>query len=65
MRKLCVELEVSWLCWSEVKLNHILKTEDDKSFKDSLAKKILIPTLKTRTSSNLQPKVEEKLYIFS
>ena len=39
MRKLCVELEVSWLCWSEVKLNHILKTEDDKSFKDSLAKK--------------------------
>ena len=33
MRLPCVELEVSWLCWSEEKLNHTLKVDGDKLFK--------------------------------
>ena len=37
---LCVELEVSQLCWSEERLNHLLKIDDDKLFKDLLANKI-------------------------
>ena len=36
----CVELEVSQLCWSEEKLNHVLKIDGDKLFKDLLANKI-------------------------
>ena len=34
MRLPCVELEVSQLCWSEEKLNHVLKIDGDKLFKD-------------------------------
>ena len=34
-------VEVSQLCLSEEKLNHILKTDGDKLFKDFLANKIL------------------------
>ena len=40
MRLPCVELEVSQLCWYEEKLNHVLKTDGDKSFKDLLTNKI-------------------------
>ena len=36
----CVELEVSQLCWSEEKLNHVLKVDGDKLFKDLLTNKI-------------------------
>ena len=36
----CVELEVSQLCWSEEKLNHVLKTDSDKLFKDLLTNEI-------------------------
>ena len=38
MRFPCVELEVS--CWSEEKLNHVLKNDSDKLFKDLLPNKI-------------------------
>ena len=40
MRFPCVELEVSQLCWSEEKLNHVLKIDGDKLFKDLLTNKI-------------------------
>ena len=40
MRLPWVELKVSWLCWSEEKLNHVLKTDGDKVFKDLLINKI-------------------------
>ena len=40
MRLPCVELEVSQLCWSEEKLNHVLKVDGDKLFKDLLTNKI-------------------------
>ena len=40
MRLPCVELEVSYLCWSEEKLNHVLKIDGDKLFKDLLTNKI-------------------------
>ena len=40
MRFPCVELEVSQLCWSEEKLNHVLKVDGDKLFKDLLTNKI-------------------------
>ena len=40
MRLPCIELEVSWLCWSEEKLNHVLKIDGDKLFKDLLPNKI-------------------------
>ena len=40
MRLPCVELEVSQLYWSEEKLNHLLKTDGDKLFKDLLTNKI-------------------------
>ena len=36
-----VELEVSYLCWSEEKLNPVLKTDGDKLFKDLLINEIL------------------------
>ena len=36
----CVELEVSWISWSEEKLNHVLKTDSDKLFKDLQTNKI-------------------------
>ena len=38
MRFPCAELEVS--CWSEEKLNHVLKNDSDKLFKDLLYNKI-------------------------
>ena len=38
MRFPCVELEVS--CWFEEKLNHVLKIDGDKLFKDILTNKI-------------------------
>ena len=38
MRLPYVELEVS--CWSEEKLNHVLRTDCDKLFKDLLTNKI-------------------------
>ena len=40
MRFPCVELEVSQLCWSEERLNYVLKIDGDKSFKDLLTNKI-------------------------
>ena len=40
MRLPYVELEVSYLCWSEEKLNHVLKIDGDKLFKDLLTNKI-------------------------
>ena len=40
MRLSFVEVEVSWLCWSEDKLNQVLKTDGDKFFKDLLTNKI-------------------------
>ena len=40
MRFSCVELEVSQLCWSEERLNHVLKIDGDKSFKEMLTNKI-------------------------
>ena len=40
MRLSCVELEVSQLCWSEEKLNQVLKIDGDKLFKDLLTNKI-------------------------
>ena len=40
MRLPCVELEVSQLCWSEEKLNHVLKIDGNKLFKDLLTNKI-------------------------
>ena len=39
MRLACVELEVSYLCLSEEKLNHVLKIDVDKLFKDLLINK--------------------------
>ena len=39
MRLPCVELEVSWLSWSEEKLNHVLKTDGHKLFKVCRQKK--------------------------
>ena len=36
----CVKLEVSLLCWFEEKLNHILKIDSDKLFKDLLTNKV-------------------------
>ena len=36
----CVELEVSYLSWFEKKLNHALKIDGDKLFKDLLTNKI-------------------------
>ena len=39
MRLPWLELEVSYLCWSEEKLNHVLKTGGDKLFKDLLINK--------------------------
>ena len=41
MKLPCVEIEVSWLCCSEEKLYHELKTVSDKLFKDLLTNKIL------------------------
>ena len=35
-----VELEVSQLCWSEEKLNHVLKIDGDKLFKYLLTNKV-------------------------
>ena len=40
MRLPFVELEVSWLCWSEDKLSHVLKTDVGKLFKDLLTNKL-------------------------
>ena len=40
MRLHCVELEVSYVCSSEEKLNHVLKTDGDKLFKYLLTNKI-------------------------
>ena len=40
MRLSCVEPEISYLCWSEEKLNQVLKIDDDKLFKDLLTNKI-------------------------
>ena len=40
MRFPCVELEVSQLGWSEERLNHVLKIDGDKLFKDLLTNKI-------------------------
>ena len=40
MRFPCVELEVSQLCWSEEKLNHVLKIDGDKLFKYLLTNKV-------------------------
>ena len=40
MRLSCVELEVSYLCWSEEKLNRVLKIDGDKLFKDLMTNKI-------------------------
>ena len=40
MRLPCVELEASYLCGSEEKLNHVLKIDGDKLFKDLLTNKI-------------------------
>ena len=40
MRLACVELGVSYLCWSEEKLNHVLKIYGDKLFKNLLTNKI-------------------------
>ena len=39
MRLPCVELEVSSLCWSEEKLNYVVKIDGDKLFKDLLTNK--------------------------
>ena len=36
----CVEIEVSYLCWSDEKLNYVLKIDSDKLFKDLLTNKI-------------------------
>ena len=40
MRFPCVELAISYLCWSEEKLNHLLKINGDKLFKELLTNKI-------------------------
>ena len=40
MRFPCVELEVLQLGWSEEKLNHLLRINGDKLFKDFLTDKI-------------------------
>ena len=40
MRLPCVEPEISYLCWSEEKLNQVLKTDGDKLFKDFLTNKV-------------------------
>ena len=40
MRLPCVGLEVSQLCWSEEKLNHVLKIDGDKLFKNLLTNRI-------------------------
>ena len=37
MRFPCLELDILQLCWSEEKLNHVLKVDGDKLFKDLLA----------------------------
>ena len=37
----CVGLEVSYLCWSEEKLNNVLKTDSVKLFKHLLTSKFL------------------------
>ena len=42
MKLPCVELQVSWLCWSEEKLNHVLKIDGDKLLKDLLKNKIVL-----------------------
>ena len=42
MKSPCVELQVSWLCWSEEKLNHVLKIDGDKLLKDLLKNKIFL-----------------------
>ena len=36
----CVELEVSQLCWSEEKVNHVLNIDGDKLFKYLLTNKV-------------------------
>ena len=51
MRLPGVELEVSWQCSSKERINHILKSDGDKSFKNLrtnkiLSKKILSENLK-------------------
>ena len=38
----CVELEVSWLCWSEEKLKYVLKINGDKLFKHLLTNKYFL-----------------------
>ena len=38
----CVELEVSYLSWFEKKLNHALKIDGDKLFKDLLTNKMFL-----------------------
>ena len=40
MKLLCVGLDVSQLCWSEEKLNHVLKVHGNKLFKGLLTNKI-------------------------
>ena len=40
MRLHCVELEVSYLCWSEEKLNHVLKIDGGKLDEDLLTNKV-------------------------
>ena len=40
MRLPWVKLEVSYLRWSKEKLNHVLKIDGDKLFKDFLINKI-------------------------
>ena len=42
MKLPCVEPQVSWLCWSEEKLNHVLKIDGDKLLKDLLKNKIFL-----------------------
>ena len=39
MRLPCIELRFHMLCWSEEKLNHVLKTDGYKLFKDLLTNK--------------------------
>ena len=36
----CIELDVSYLSWSEEKLNHVLEADGNKLFKDLLTNKI-------------------------
>ena len=40
MKLPCVGREVSQLCWSEEKLNHVLKIDGDKLFKGLLTNRI-------------------------